>query len=125
MNQVMDTVARPRTDYGLKRPAHDEVREVFGSSKHALRVTGGDIPMLCFYLANPSLAAGAARVNESAAVDSMADQLREWMGVEQRDAIVAAWNGMPPDKRSVTAVMKATHHARVTVEAALHAADIL
>lgn len=42
-----------RTDYLLRVPVMDELRHIFGSLDYAYRVSGGDIPTLCFYLANP------------------------------------------------------------------------
>lgn len=41
------------TSYLLRTPGFDEIRAAFGSLSHAVTTTAGDIPTLCFYLANP------------------------------------------------------------------------
>lgn len=50
------------TNYGLRQPAHDEIRRAFGSLAACVRVTGGDMPTILFYLANPDRIAGAPDV---------------------------------------------------------------
>lgn len=50
------------TDYMLRRPEFDELRRAFGSLRCAMRLTGGDIPTACFYIANPALIGTACEV---------------------------------------------------------------
>jgi hypothetical protein len=80
-----------RTDYLLRTPHHDELRHIFGSLDFAYRVTGGDIPTLCFYLANPKrIPPHIADKHLPCACGSYAAELRK---AAQEDAIVAAFNG--------------------------------
>ncbi len=53
---------KPNTSYGLRIPADEEIITAFGSLMACLRVTGGDLPTILFYLNNPERIQAAAEV---------------------------------------------------------------
>lgn len=91
------------TSYGLRRPEKDEILATFGDFDSALRITGGDIPALCYCIANPHL---IPRDGKPANVydDGMAPQLREWIKEDREAAMCATWRAMA--KPSVAEVMR-------------------
>ncbi len=53
---------KPNTDYGIRVPGNDEIRGAFGALAACVRVTGGDLHIILFYLNNTGLIAGASEV---------------------------------------------------------------
>lgn len=48
-----------KTDYGLKVPSCDRLREIFGTYERAWAVTGGDVAKAAFFVENPDKAVEA------------------------------------------------------------------
>lgn len=82
---------KPNTSYGIRTPGDDELRTAFGSLAHCVRVTGGDLHTILFYLNNPDRIDAAPEVApqpgeyarslaESALVESAA---QAWESVEK------------------------------------------
>jgi hypothetical protein len=66
---------KPNTQYGLRIPADSEIVSAFGSLAACLRITGGDLPTILFYLANPDRIAGAGEVGHQPS--AYAEKFRE------------------------------------------------
>lgn len=81
------------TDYLLRQPDNDELRKTFGSLDYAYRTTGGDVPTLCLFIANPDRIP-VLEPDESLghAGGLYADRLRE---AANQEAIVRAFRQQP------------------------------
>lgn len=97
----MNAVAAPDTGYLLRQPGYDELRVTFGTLDYAYRTTGGDIPTLCFFIANPDRVP-VIEPDESAphARGGYADQLKEAAAQEH---IVRAFREQPKPTLVATA----------------------
>jgi hypothetical protein len=51
------------TDYRLRVPSAAELLQAFGSAAKAMRATGAEIRLACFYIANPERAKDAPDVS--------------------------------------------------------------
>jgi hypothetical protein len=91
---------RVNTGYLLRVPALDEIETTFGSLRRALDITGGDIPTLCFYLANPDRIADAPSVEYQPS--RYADELRD---LATHGAVVEAY--LTAEKPTITAAAEA------------------
>lgn len=69
-------MSKPNTSYGLRVPADSEIVAAFGSLAACLRVTGGDLPTILFYLANQDRieAAGDCATQHSAYADAFRER---------------------------------------------------
>lgn len=97
---------KPNTNYGLRDVADPEIVAAFGSLAACLRVTGGDLPTILFYLANP----GRIRTVDEAGrpVDSLPPQLGDFAESFRERALAesagAAYDGM--EKPTIAAVSR-------------------
>lgn len=99
------------TNYSLREPSFDELRETFGTLGRAVQATGGDIALCCFYIANPELAAAAGEASKRD--DRYAKELRIAAQQERDEAAAesaaAAWDAQPAERRrSIAEVMRQT-----------------
>lgn len=78
-------MSKPNTSYGLRVPEDAEIRAAFGSLAACLRVTGGDMPTILFYLANPDRIDGAGEVE--AQHSAFAEKFRDRALAEAAGAI--------------------------------------
>lgn len=76
---------KPNTQYGLRVPEDSEIVAAFGSLAACLRVTGGDLPTILFYLANPDRIAAAGEVGPQHS--AYAEQFRERALVESASEV--------------------------------------
>lgn len=88
---------KPNTDYRLRMPGDDEIKQAFGTIADYMRVTGGDLPTVLLYLANPDRIEGAPTVPKQPG--DFADRLSE---IALTERALEAWEKVP--KKTVTAV---------------------
>lgn len=105
------------TDYGLREPSFDELRNVFGSVSRAYQITGGSVPTVCFYVNNPRLIESAADVAPAPASRYGSEMRAE----ADREEVVAAWDAQQAKRKSITEAARVTAHGfqytkRVLVE---------
>lgn len=103
------------TNYGLRMPSDKEIRTAFGSLADCVRVTGGDLPTILFYLANPQEIRGAGSVGEQPG--SFARDLCEKARTEQAAAVFDAM-----EKPTIAAVSREIGVCRPVARRALVAA---
>lgn len=105
-------------DYGLRVPELRELHAVFGSYRAALKKTGGEIKIACFYIANPHLAGRAADCHQ----DSDSPITKPLTLAADDEDVRAAWAVIPDAKRKrpVSELMRRTDLSRERVNAALH-----
>lgn len=103
------------TSYGLRVPSHIEILSAFGSLARCVRVTGGDMPTILFYLHNPRLIESAPDV--SAQPGDYAKALQESARVEVAGS---AWDGFK--KPTIKAVAEVMDCDRAVAARALRAA---
>lgn len=77
------------TDYALRIPELSEIRDAYGSLRRAWAITGGDLPLVMFYLHNPGLVAKAVEVNPRSELSSFAVTLRDAAKAENREVLAA------------------------------------
>lgn len=71
------------TDYGLRIPPRDEIREAFGSLQKAVLITGGGLNLILLYIHNPRLIASAPEVPDHPS--EFAHSLRMDANAERRE----------------------------------------
>lgn len=84
---------KPNTQYGLRVPEDAEIIDAFGSLAACLRVTGGDMPTILFYLNNRDRIAAAAPLE--AQYSAFSEDFRSRVAAEVYDAM---------EKPTITAV---------------------
>lgn len=84
---------KPNTQYGLRVPEDAEIIDAFGSLAACLRVTGGDMPTILFYLHNRDRIAAASPVE--AQYSPFSEDFRSRVAAEVYDSM---------EKPTITAV---------------------
>ncbi len=105
------------SDYKLRVPELRELHAVFGSYRAALKKTGGEIKLACFYIANPAAAASAADCAE----DSSSPITKPLALAADNEDVRAAWSVIADSKRKrpVSELMRRTGLSRERVKATL------
>lgn len=108
---------KPNTNYGLRNVGDAEIIAAFGSLAACVRVTGGDLPTILFYVHNPDRLT-VAQPCADRAIDDFALGLRHRALVEQAgekwDSLVEAQR-----KPTVTFVAQELHISRSTAASLL------
>ena len=100
-------------DYRIYRPTIEAMRERFGTLDEAIRLTGGDIPTACFYIANPSY---ELRTGFEASTHS-GEFLNELKHHAEMDLVAYSWEAQSKERRKTIAqVMRDTGLGRPKVK---------
>lgn len=108
-------MSRPNTNYGLRPPSNQEILAAFGSLAGCVRVTGGDLPTILFFLSNRERIKAAGEVDPQPG--AYAEELQESARVEQA---AAEWEGM--EKPTIIGVARSLRVCRPVARRALVAA---
>lgn len=109
---------KPNTNYGIRSVSDDEVLAAFGSLAACIRLTGGDLPTILFYLHNEDRIAGGQDCAH-VATDDYAVALRHRAQAEQAAQL---WDSALESKAkpTVTAVASSLRVSRSTAAKLLH-----
>ena len=85
-----------KTDYSIRQPALTDLANLFGSYSRAWDVTGGDLSVCCFFLANPDRAGGAVaherrRPDGGGFAELLYDAAIAERAQSRKDATLARW----------------------------------